>query len=79
MTKLYHEYVLDDILKIIKDNLILLYNYHDDALINIRKFCSESTHKRYSHLDNSTVIFFTEEALAELINCDFLYDFRDIE
>lgn len=77
--KFYHEYVINEILEIIKDNLILKYNYDDNALINIRKYCYERAHKRYKKLDYQTLIYFVEEALAELINADFLYDFRDIE
>lgn len=79
MKKFYHEYVIDEILRIIKDNLILLYNYDKNALINIRKYCTKRVHNKYSLLDNSTIIYFTEEALAELVNSNFLYDFRDIE
>ena len=32
--KCYHEKVIDEILQILKDNLILLYNYKEDSLIN---------------------------------------------
>lgn len=76
--KCYHEYVIDDILQIIKDNLFLLFDFKDDALINIRDYCAKRAHKTYKHLDYDKLICFTEEALAELINTDFLYDFRDI-
>ncbi len=77
--KCYYEYVIDDIIKIIKDNLILQYNYNEDALINIRKHCIKKSHQKYKPLDYNTTIFFVEEALAELINAPFFYDFRDIE
>ncbi len=63
----------------IKDNLILQYNYNDDALINIKKYCNERLHTKYKKLDNNKLVSFTEEALAELINCDYLYDFRAFE
>lgn len=75
----YHEHVFEEIVKMIVDNLELLYNYNDGALINIRKYCLERMHKKYTPLDYITLIYFTEEALAELINTEFLYDFRDIE
>lgn len=75
----YHEHVFDEIAKIILDNLELQYNFNDDALINIRKYCIERIHKRYKPLDYNTLIYFVKEALTEIINCDFLYDFRDIE
>lgn len=77
--KRYHEHVFEEIAKIITDNLIVLYNYDDDALINIRKYCHERFNKRYKPLDYPTLVSFTEESIAELINYDFLYDFRDIE
>lgn len=77
--KCYHEKVIDEILQILKDNLILLYNYKEDSLINIRKFCFKKAHSRYKSLDYNMLIYFVEEALADLINTDFLYDFRDIE
>lgn len=77
--KCYHEYVIDEILEIIKDNLILQYNYNEDALIDIRDYCNKKAHEKYKNLDNNTLIFFVEEAIAELVNCDFLYDFRSLE
>ncbi len=77
--KSYYEYVIDDIMSLIRDNLILLYNYNEEALINIRKYCNEHSHKSYKPIDYYTLNYFTDEALAEIINCDFLYDFRDIE
>ncbi len=77
--KYYHEYVIDEILEIIKDNLILKYNYCDCALPNIRKYCNEITNDRYRKLDNQTAIYFVKEAINELINCNFLYDFRDLD
>lgn len=75
--KTYHEHVIDEIIELIKDNLILLYNYNDDALINMRKYCQTRDHKRYRHLDYSSLVYFTEEAIAELLNTDYFYDFRD--
>lgn len=77
--KRYHEYIFEDIAKVIKDNLMILYNYNDDALRNIKAYCQNKVHKRYQPMDYNTLIYFVEEAMAELINCDFLYDFRDIE
>lgn len=77
--KCYHEYVIDEIIEIIKDNLILQYNYYEDSLIDIRKYCNQNAKKKYKRLDNNTLLFFVEEAIADLINCDFLYDFRSLE
>lgn len=75
----YHEHVFNEITEIIKSNLEIMYNFDENSLINIRKYCYERAHKRYKPLDYNTLIYFTEEAISELINCSFLYDFRDIE
>ena len=61
--KTYHEKIFDEIIQIIKDNLELLYNYDDDTLINIRKYCYKNNHNKYKHLTFNQLICFTEEAL----------------
>ncbi len=75
----YHEKILDEIMQVIKDNLELLYNYDDDALINIRKYCYQNNHNKYKPLTYNQLICFTEEAIAELVNIPYLYDFRSLE
>ncbi len=45
--KSYHERVIDEVLEVMKDNLILLYNFNDDSLINIRNYCNDRLHTRY--------------------------------
>lgn len=77
--KCYYEYLLDEILQMIKDNLILLYNFQEDVLINIREYCKKKTHQKYQPLNYNTLASFTDEAVAELVNMEFFYDFRDIE
>lgn len=77
--KCYHEYVFKEISDIIVNNLELLYNYNDDALNNIKNYCIARDHEKYKPLDYTTLIRFTEEALAEIVNLSFLIDFRDIE
>ena len=77
--KYYCEYVLEEILQMIKDNLILLYNYKEDALINIREYCVQKNDEKYQPLDYHTLASFADEVIAELVNTDFLYDFRDID
>ncbi len=75
----YYEYIIDEILNLIKDNLILKYKYDDNALINIKEYCLKKDGKKYTRLDNQTLIWLAEDALADLINADYWYDFRDIE
>lgn len=77
--KTYHEKLFDEITKLIKDNLELLYNYDDDALMNIRKYCNKNNHRKYKPLNYNELIYYTEEAIAELINTPYLYDFRPLE
>lgn len=77
--KWYYEKIIDEILKLLKDNLILLYNYNEDALLDIKKYCKDKIHKRYIPLQYDDLIYFTEIALAELSYCDNLYDFRDLD
>lgn len=77
--KAYHEKLFDEIIQVIKDNLELLYNYDEDALINIRKYCNKNNYRKYKPLTYNELIYFTEEAIAELINTPYLYDFRPLE
>ena len=76
--KSYHEKLIDEITEMIKNNLILLYNYQDETLITMREYCSKHNHDKYKPLETLDLIGFTDEALSELINTDFLYDLRDI-
>lgn len=76
--KSYHEKVIDEIIEMIKNNLLLLYNYQDDTLITIRGYCLKHNYDKYKPLRTLDLIWFTDEALSELINTDFLYDLRDI-
>ena len=77
--KFYYEKVIDEILSLLKNNLIVLYNYNDESLLNLKKYCENKRHKKYKNLEYDNLVFFAEEALAELINCDYFYDFRDID
>lgn len=77
--KMYHEKLFDEVIQVIKDNLELLYNYDDNALPNIRKYCNKNNHRKYNPLTYTQLIYFTEEAIAELINTPYLYDFRPLE
>ena len=77
--KTYHEKIFDEIIQIIKDNLELLYNYDEDSLINIRRYCKENNHRKYKSLTYNELICFMEEAIAELVNAPYIYDFRPLE
>lgn len=59
-----------------KNSLELMYNMNDDTLISLRDYCYKHAHHRYKPLEYNKLIFFTEEAIAEIINVPYLYDFR---
>lgn len=77
--KTYYENIIEEILIIIKDNLEILYKYDEDSLIDLRKYCYKNINKKYKPLNYSQLIYFTEEALSEIINVPYLYDFRTLE
>lgn len=70
------DFILDEITNMLRNNLSL-FLLNDDYLINLKKYCLEEHNLSYIPYDD--LLYFTEEALADLINVDFLYDFRGIE
>lgn len=74
--------ILDIISTMIRDNLSLLL-LDDDALINLKEYCKHGYKKDKYRLPNSIsydkLVYFTEEAIADLINMNFWYDYRDLE
>ncbi len=71
-----YKLITDEIVIIIKDNLILQYKYNDDALLDIKKYCYDKTNKK---LDYYILLLYVKEAPAELLSCTYLYDLRDME
>lgn len=69
-------FIIDEITTIIKDNLLLLL-LNDKALKELKKYCKKDLNYKYTPYE--ILISFVNEALVELINKDYLYDFRDIE
>lgn len=70
------EFIINEIVNMIKDNLSL-FLFRDDLLISLKKYCKNDFNLK--HTSYSDLLYFTEEALADLINTDYLYDLRDIE
>lgn len=70
------DFIVEEMIKIIKDN-IKLFLYNDNYLINLKEFCKKEHDLKYTPYND--LIFFIEEALADLINIDYFFDFRDIE
>ena len=79
MKKFWHEKIIDEIVKLIKDNLILIYNYDDYSLTKIRKCCLENYTKRYKPRPYKELVEYTKEAIKEIEKQEHMYDFRDIE
>lgn len=78
--KSYYENIVEEIVELIKTNILLYYRNLDDTFLGIKKYCLEKEEdEKYQKLDYMWLLHFTEEALAELINCEFLYDFRALE
>lgn len=70
------DFILDEITTMLRTNLSL-FLLNDEYLINLKKYCQKEHNLSFTpYLD---LLYFTEEALADLINVDFLYDFRDID
>lgn len=69
-------FIINEITEFIRDNL-LLFVINDQYLINLKKFCQQDLELKFTPYNR--LVYFTEEALSDLINVDYLYDFRDIE
>lgn len=76
--KYYYENIIDEMLEIIKTNILIHYN-NDESFLKLKEYCLDKENEKYQKLDYWKLIFFVEEALAELISCDYLYDFRTLE
>ena len=77
--KEYHEELIDEIVKLISDNIYLLYNFDSNALMNLKAHCGKNIEKSYKSLPYIKLLSFTEEALSEIFNAPYLYDFRELE
>ena len=77
--KSYFENIVDEIVELIKTNIIIYYRNKDDTFLNLKEYCNKNFEDKYQNLNYSKLLFFTEEALAELINCNHLYDLRTLE
>lgn len=64
-----------------KTNLPLYYRNSDDTFLYLKEFYfdKEDSKIKYKNSNYSQLLFFTEEALTELLNRDYLYDFRELE
>lgn len=73
--------IIDEIATLFHDNL-KLFLQNDEYLVNLKKYCNDEglPYLPYlTYLPYNYLIYFAEEALADLINVDHLYDFRDMD
>lgn len=76
--KYYYEKVIDEIIEMIKTNIIIYYNNDMDSFLGLRKHCND-TNNSNKDLEYYQLLYFVEETLADLINCNYLYDFRALD
>ena len=77
--KPYYESLIDDVLDVIKSYIKVYYKYNDDTFISMRRHCDKNNNKLYKPLPYHQLMGFVDEVLADLINFDFLYDFRELD
>ena len=75
----YQEKIVEEILIMTKDNLKIYYNSDEKTLLNLREYCKDKYDEKYKSIPYEDLLFLCEEALAELVNYPFLYDFRSLE
>ena len=75
----YHEKLIDEMVQMIRDNLIILYNHDKDSLISVKKYCKDKLDEEYKPLHYEELVYLVDESLADLINTPFFYDFRPLE
>lgn len=71
--------IIDEIVEMIRANIIIYCNNSDQYFLSLKKYCKENYDKKYKSISYSKLLFYVEEALAELINCPYLYDCRDLD
>lgn len=76
--KFYYEYVVDEIVEMLKTNLLLYYRNRDNTFKDIRKYCDDRKENIYQKLDQWTLTYFTTSSLFEILNY-YLYDFRPLD
>lgn len=78
MKEIYDEKVIDEMVEMIRNNIELYYRNSKNYFCGLRNYCQRNNDKE-NKISYNQLLFLVEEALAELINCEFLYDFRTME
>ena len=51
----------------------------DNKLLKTKSYCKDKTDCKYKSTSYDLIIEFVEEALLDLLNTEYLYDYRDIK
>ena len=70
------DFVVEEIVNLFKDNL-KLFLLNDNYLINLKEYCNKDLNLKYTPYND--LVYFAGEALGDLVNCGYLFDFRDLE
>ena len=62
-----------------EDFIVIIFKFNKFKSWNSLENIVVKDHQKYQSLDYNTFASFADEAIAELVNTDFLYDFRDID
>ena len=76
--KMYYEYVIDEMVEMIKTNLLLYYRMRDKCFKEIKVYCNKREDDKYQKLEHVTLTHFVKSSIFELLNI-YLYDFRRLE
>ena len=70
------DFVIEEIVTLFRNNL-KLFLLNDNYLINLKEYCKKDKNLKYTAYND--LVYFAEEALGDLVNCEYLFDFRDLE
>lgn len=70
------DFIIEEIVNLFRDNL-KLFLINDNYLINLKEYCNKDLSLKYTPYND--LIYFAEEALSDLVNCEYFFDFRDLK
>ena len=70
------DFVIEEIVNLFRDNL-KLFLLRDKYLINLKEYCKQDLGLKYTPYED--LVYYAEETLGDLVNCEFWFDFRDLE
>ena len=70
------DFIIEEIVNLFRDNL-KLFLLRDECLINLKEYCKQDLGLKYTPYED--LVYYAEESLGDLVNCEFWFDFRDLE